>query len=170
MEKKKKRGKYGQYKTNKDSNFGAPTTLTDEILQQIRAMVLDGKTSPEIYQELGIAHTTWSTWRVRNHLDFASLLNQWQQEYIVKTAQEELQKLVKDNDSRIKLDALKFALERLNKKEYSPRQETKELPKDEKLEEKEQERIKKLLGTNKKDSHAESNGEPITTYEEVVVK
>lgn len=170
MKQAKKRGKYGQYNRNVESNMGAPTTLTDEILQQIRAMVLDGKSSPEIYETLGIAHSTWSTWRVRNHLDFASLLNQWQQEYIVKTAQEELSKLVKDNDSRIKLDALKFALERLNKKDFSVRQETKALPVDEKLEQSEQDRLNDLLKDNKKEVKQESNGEPITTYKEVVVK
>ncbi len=165
MKETKKRGKYGQYRTNVNSNMGAPTTLTDEILQQIRTMVLDGKTSPEIYQELGIAHTTWSTWRVRNHLDFASLLNQWQQEYIVKTAQEELSKLVKDNDSRIKLDALKFALERLNKKDFSVRQETKALPIDEKLEDEEKDRLNDLLKNNKK----ETTQEKVETYKEVSI-
>jgi len=167
MEKKKKRGKYGQYNV---STMGTPTTLTTEVIQEIRNYVLDGKSDAEIQEILSIPQQTWSTWRTRNHLDFAVLLNQWQQEYIVRVAQRELAKLVNDSDSRVKLDALKFALERLNKKEYSPRQETKELPKEEKLEEKEQERIKKLLGTNKKDSHVESNSEPITTYEEVTVK
>ena len=39
MEKKKKRGKYGQYNV---STMGTPTTLTTEVIQEIRNYVLDG--------------------------------------------------------------------------------------------------------------------------------
>ena len=102
---------------------------------QLLQYILVSQSRYEIQEILSIPQQTWSTRRTRNHLDFAVLLNQWQQEYIVRVAQRELAKLVNDSDSRVKLDALKFALERLNKKEYSPRQETKELPKEEKLEE-----------------------------------
>ena len=170
MKETKKRGKYGQYKTNTDNNLGAPTTLTTEMLQDIRGLVLDGQSDAKIQEILSIPQQTWSTWRTRNHLDFAVLINQWQQEYIVRVAQRELSILLTDNDNRIKLDALKFALERLNKKDFSVRQETKALPVDEKLEENEKDRINDLLKDNKKDVKQESNAEQIKTYEEAVVK
>lgn len=166
MKETKKRGKYGQYKLLDVETRGAPTTLTDELFTKIKALYMQGKSASEIYNELEITASTWFSWKDRNTLSFAEKINQWQQEYIVNIAQEELQKLVKDTDSRIKLDALKFALERLNKKDFSVRQETKALPVDEKLEENEKDRINDLLKDNKK----EIKGEPIATYEEAVVK
>jgi len=166
MKETKKRGKYGQYKLLDVETRGAPTTLTDELFTKIKALYMQGKSASEIYNELEITASTWFSWKDRNTLSFAEKINQWQQEYIVNIAQEELQKLVKDTDNRIKLDALKFALERLNKKDFSVRQETKALPVDEKLEENEKDRINDLLKDNKK----EIKGEPIATYEEAVVK
>lgn len=158
----KKRGKYGQYKLPQVETRGAPTTLNDELFSKIKELFMQGKTHSEIYNELDISSSTWFTWKERNTLSFAEKINLWEQEYIIFVAQQELKKLVKDDDKKIKLDALKFALERLNKKEYATRTETKELPKDEKLEQSEQERLNKLL---KKESQEQN----IETYKEVVV-
>ena len=149
--------KKGQYKNINLDNLNGNSTLTVDVLANVERLLLQGKSDVEIYTELQIPRRTWETWKSTNYKGFETFFVETRRKAILLLAEKNLLELQTNEDAKIRLDASKFVSERLGKQWYSTRQETKELPKDEKLDDKEQERIKNIIEKNKN----------IKTYEEV---
>lgn len=141
----KKGQKKGDYKQVKLSELNGNSTLNEEILANVEALLLEGKRDVEIYETLKIPRRTWETWKANNYKGFETFLVDTRRKAILMLAEENILSLQKSNDEKVKLDAAKFATERLGKQWYSTRQETKQVEKQETLEETEQERLNKLL-------------------------
>lgn len=158
--------KKGQYKTINLDNINGNSTLDEQVLANVEAMLLEGKRDVEIYETLEIPRRTWETWKSGNYKGFETFYVETRRKAILMLAERNILELQNSTDEKVRLDASKFATERLGKQWYSTRTESKALPVDEKLEENEKDRINDLLKDNKK----EIKGEPIATYEEAVVK
>jgi len=141
----KKGQKKGDYKLVKLSQLSGNSTLSKEILSSVENFMMEGLTTKEICEKLEIPRSTWETWRLNNTAGFNDFLVNTRREVILSLAEENILSLQKSNDEKVKLDAAKFATERLGKQWYSTRQETRQVEKQETLEEIEQERLNKLL-------------------------
>lgn len=162
--------KKGDYKGVKLSELSGNSTLTKEILSSVEIFLNEGLTTKQICEKLGIPRSTWETWRLNNTAGFDDFLVNTRRKLLLDVSEENMLVLQRNNDPKIVLDVSKFVSSTLGKQWYSTRSETKALPVDEKLEEEEKDRLNDLLKDNKKEVKQESNGEPITTYKEVVVK
>ena len=158
--------KKGDYKQVKLSELSGNSTLTEHILSSVEKLMEQGLTTTQMCENLGIPRSTWETWRLNNTAGFDDFLVNTRRKVILLLAERNILELQNSSDEKVRLDASKFATERLGKQWYSTRTESKALPVDEKLEENEKDRINDLLKDNKK----EIKGEPIATYEEAVVK
>lgn len=105
------------------NEVGAPSLLTPELTLQIRKLVLQDVSFVQIQEILGIKDSTWDSWYHRNTQGFRELLNSWRYERIVKKAEANLEQLLQGEDEKIRADLTKFALERLNKLNFSSRTE-----------------------------------------------
>ena len=141
----KKGQKKGDYKQVKLSQLSGNSTLNADILSNVESLVMEGKSDSEIYESLGIPRSTWNTWLIKNTGGFEEFYVQTRRKAILSLAEKNIFELQKSNDEKVKLDAAKFATERLGKQWYSTRQETRQVEKQETLEETEQERLNKLL-------------------------
>lgn len=113
---------------------GRPTKLTDEILTEIKNMLLDGYSEKEIIQELDIPRSTWFTWRHDNYDDFRTNVLDWRKEYKLSLADrvsEEILNTPAVNEEGkadtslmgIKQKEAQFLRETLGKDQYSKRSE-----------------------------------------------
>ncbi len=157
--------KKGDYKQVKLSELSGNSTLTKEILSSVESFMAQGLTTTEMCEKLGIPRSTWETWRINNTAGFNDFLVNTRREVILMLAEQNIMELQRSSDEKVRLDASKFATERLGKQWYSTRSETKTLPIDEKLEQAEQDRLNNLLKDNKK----EITKEKVETYKEVSV-
>jgi hypothetical protein len=119
------------------ADVGRPTDLTEDLTLEIRKHVLDGTSYGEIQRLLSITDSAWDRWVWLDYKDFRSKLNEWKKERMIKKAEKNLEEMldmpvnVLDDDVvvtepalvKIKQDTSKFVVERLNKDEYSSRQE-----------------------------------------------
>lgn len=67
---------------------GKPTTLTSELLSDIREGLLAGKTQEAIKEELGIPNSTWCTWFYDNYNGFRDSVELWRLARKVKVAED----------------------------------------------------------------------------------
>jgi len=117
-----------------NKEVGRPSQLKDDqFLLKIRELVLQGATEAVMQQALDIPKGTWDYWKWKNYEGFQDILLSYKHERILNKAEANLEQLMDGEDERIRADLSKFALETLNKRHYSKRQEQtgadgKELP------------------------------------------
>lgn len=105
-------------------DVGRPSVLDDEqVVLKIKKMYLDGVNEKTISESLGIPYDTWIYWKWKNYQGFADSLLSYKHERILNKAEANLEQLLEGDDERIRADLSKFALETLNKRHYSKRQE-----------------------------------------------
>lgn len=115
-------------------DVGRPSVLDDEqVVLKIKQMYLDGANEKTIAESIGVPYDTWCYWKWKNYQSFADKLLSYKHERILLKAESNLEQLLEGEDERIRADLSKFALETLNKRHYSKRQEQtgadgKELP------------------------------------------
>lgn len=110
-------------------NRGPKSELDDELLLEIRKLVLSGSSYVEIRQTLGINESTWDTWVYKNYRGFRNDLNDWKYERLLKKSErlsEEILDLnyIGDKGVNSKLLGIKqkeseFIRSTLDKKNYS---------------------------------------------------
>ena len=66
---------------------GRPTDLTKELELEIRKLVLEGKKSIEIQQELDIPKGTWDYWVWNDSQGFRTKRNEWKRERMLRGAE-----------------------------------------------------------------------------------
>ena len=123
-------------------------------------MAKSGAINKEIIERLGISENTWYTWLSRNTNSLSEKLGDWRRQFLLAESEQALTSLTRSKNERIKLEAVKFAAERLGKKWYATREEHKVLEDNEgtELEPENKAKIDKLLG---KTSAAPSESAPI---------
>ena len=105
-------------------DVGRPSVLDDDqVVLKIKKMYLDGANEKTISESLGIRYDTWIYWKWKNYQGFADSLLSYKHERILLKAEANLEQLMDGEDERIRADLSKFALETLNKRHYSKRQE-----------------------------------------------
>jgi hypothetical protein len=105
-------------------DVGRPSVLDDEqVVLKIKQMYLDGANEKTISESLSIPYDTWVYWKWKNYQGFADKLLSYKHERILNKAEANLEQLLEGDDERIRADLSKFALETLNKRHYSKRQE-----------------------------------------------
>ena len=70
----------------KEETRGRPSKLTEEVLTEIRELLLCGRSEKEIIEELEIPRSTWFTWRHDNYEDFRTSVLDWRKEYKLSLA------------------------------------------------------------------------------------
>lgn len=107
-----------------NKEVGRPSQLKDDqFLLKIRELVLQGATEAVMQQALDIPKGTWDYWKWKNYEGFQDILLSYKHERILNKAEANLEQLMDGEDERIRADLSKFALETLNKRHYSKRQE-----------------------------------------------
>lgn len=105
-------------------DVGRPSQLKDDqFLLKIRELVLQGATEALMQEALDIPKGTWDYWKWKNYENFQDILLSYKHERILNKAEANLEQLLEGEDERIRADLSKFALETLNKRHYSKRQE-----------------------------------------------
>lgn len=106
------------------NDVGRPTILDDkEKASKIRELVLEGVTHKDIQEIMEIPRSTWDTWINENYRGFADTMLSYKHERILNKAEANIEQSMSSEDERVRVDVSKFALERLNKKNYSARVE-----------------------------------------------
>lgn len=102
--------------------MGRKSQLNQELFNKIRELTLEGKKLKAIAKEIDISYKTLYDWNVNNYQQFNERINDFRRERKLLQAEEELDSLLKDKSSNIRLDATKFTLETLGKKYYSKKE------------------------------------------------
>lgn len=102
---------------------GRPTLMTTELMRNIRNLVLEGHGLKEIAEITGISYHTMRDWKYENYEGFSDKLMTYTHERILQKAEANIEQSMSSEDERVRVDVSKFALERLNKKNYSARVE-----------------------------------------------
>lgn len=71
----------------KEETRGRPTKLTEEVMTNIKDMLLSGLSEREIFETLEIPRTTWYTWRKDNYDDFRTNVLDYKVEYKLSLAE-----------------------------------------------------------------------------------
>lgn len=107
-----------------NNEVGRPSLLKDDqFLLKIKELVLQGATESVMQETLDIPKGTWDYWKWKNYENFQDILLSYKHERILNKAEANLEQLLEGEDERIRADLSKFALETLNKRHYSKRQE-----------------------------------------------
>ena len=105
-------------------NAGRPSVLDDEqIVLKIKELYLQGNNEKEIAAILDIPYDTWGYWKWKNYKGFTDKLLSYKHERMILKAEANLETAISSDDEKIRLDASKFTLETLAKKNYSKRTE-----------------------------------------------
>lgn len=106
------------------NQLGRPTELTEELLAEIRKLVLLGKNMKETAEIIGVPYNTISKWSSDNYGNFADMWILYEHERKLQKAESKVESLIDSRDERISLQASTFIVETLGKnKGYSKRQE-----------------------------------------------
>lgn len=141
-------------KYNYSENRGMYCNLTEDLTIQIIEAIKQGKNNKETFEMFNIPEQTFYTWLSRNTNSLNDKIGEARRDYMMKVAEEGLSELATNKDPRIKLETIKFISERLDKKHYSTRTETKEIDPNENntLEPETKERLDKLLSPIQRDN------------------
>ncbi len=102
---------------------GRPTSLTNEMLREIRKLTLEGKTLREIAKISNTPEGTLYAWTQDNYLNLRNLIDGWKRDRKLALAEGNLEELLMSSDEKIKADMTKFTLQTLGRKDYSTRTE-----------------------------------------------
>lgn len=106
------------------NDVGRPSHLDNpETLLKIKELTLDGYNMKSVSEILEIPYKTMERWMYENYEGFADKLISYKHERILRKAEANLEQLLEGEDEKIRADLTKFALETLNKKHYSKRNE-----------------------------------------------
>lgn len=110
------------------ADVGRPTDLTDELLVEIKQLILDGKNLKEIARIKEMPEVTIYKWHENNYLNFYDKVEGWRRDRKLMLANENIVKILQldTNDKdfvKTVSDMSKFVAETLDKKNYSKRTE-----------------------------------------------
>ena len=160
---------------------GRPTNLTNDLLLEIKKLIIDGKTLREIAEITQVSEKTLYGWHASNYQNLNTLVEGWKRERMLRKAEVNLEEMldmpvetlewegsgddrtqvVLTNPAlvRIKQDTAKFVAETLGKKSYSKQTATKSLVVNVSVDSTEEmERMAELLNNSKRDEiHSRTN-------------
>lgn len=102
---------------------GRHTKLDNELMNQIRDLVLEGKEMTEIAEIINIPYATMAGWKKRNYDQFEERYENFRHERMVIKAKGKVDEKMDSDNEKISLDAATFILETLGKKDFSKRSE-----------------------------------------------
>lgn len=110
------------------ADVGRPTDLTDELLVEIKQLILDGKNLKEIARIKEMPEVTIYKWHENNYLNFYDKVEGWRRDRKLMLANRNIEAILQldTNDKdfvKIVSDMSKFVAETLDKKNYSKRTE-----------------------------------------------
>lgn len=110
------------------ADVGRPTDLTDELLVEIKQLILDGKNLKEIARIKEMPEVTIYKWHENNYLNFYDKVEGWRRDRKLMLANRNIEAILQldTNDKdfvKTVSDMSKFVAETLDKKNYSKRTE-----------------------------------------------
>ena len=107
---------------------GRPTDLTKEVLSEIKASVLAGKTLRDFAKDSGIPEATVYAWSKQNYDNLATKIEGWKRDRLLILAEKNIKNILANTpqdaiDRKIQANMSQFAAKTLGKSHYSERSE-----------------------------------------------